>query len=51
MEIQFIYNAKNGLANSIIDLAHKIISPDTYQCNFFIIRDLFDITLLPNPYL
>lgn len=33
MEIQFIYNAKNGLANSIFDLAHKIISPDTYECN------------------
>jgi hypothetical protein len=32
MEIQFIYNAKNGLANSIFDLAHKIISPDTYEC-------------------
>lgn len=33
MEIQFIYNAKNGLANSLFDLAHKIISPDTYECN------------------
>ena len=33
MEIQFIYNAKNGLASSIFDLAHKIISPDTYKCN------------------
>ena len=33
MEIQFIYNAKSGLANSIFDLAHKLISPDTYECN------------------
>ncbi len=33
MEIQFIYNAKNGFANSIFDLAHKIISPDTYECS------------------
>ncbi len=33
MEIQFIYKAKNGLANSIFDLAHKIVSPDTYECN------------------
>ncbi len=33
MEIQFIYNAKNGVANSLFDLAHKIISPDTYECN------------------
>lgn len=33
MEIQFIYNAKSGAANSLFDLAHKIISPDTYECN------------------
>ena len=33
MEIQFIYNANNGVANSLFDLAHKIISPDTYECN------------------
>lgn len=33
MEIQFIYNAKGNWANSIFDLAHKIISPDTYECN------------------
>jgi len=33
MELQFIYNAKNGLANSIFDLTHKIISSDTYECN------------------
>ncbi len=32
-EIQFIYNAKTGVANSLFDLAHKIISPDTYECN------------------
>ncbi|MBK6913075.1 MAG: GTPase [Ignavibacteriales bacterium] len=33
METQFIYNAKGGAANSLFDLAHKIISPETYQCN------------------
>lgn len=33
MEIQFIYNAKSNVASSILDLAHKIISPETYQCN------------------
>lgn len=33
MELQFIYNAKGNWANSIFDLAHKIISPDTYECN------------------
>ncbi len=31
--IQFIYNAKNGVVNSLFDLAHKLISPDTYECN------------------
>ncbi|WP_337866838.1 hypothetical protein [Ignavibacterium sp.] len=33
MEIQFVYNAKGNVASSIFDLAHKIISPETYQCN------------------
>ncbi len=33
MELQFIYNTKNGWANSIIDLVQKNISPETYQCN------------------
>jgi len=33
MEIQFIYNAHNCLANSIFDLAHKINSRDNYECN------------------
>ncbi len=28
----FIYNADNGLQNKILDAAHKIISPKTYQC-------------------
>ena len=32
-EIIFIYNAKSGLINSIIDAGHKIISPKTYQCS------------------
>lgn len=33
LEIQFIYNARNGFANSLFDFAHKIISPETYECN------------------
>ncbi|MFN7014886.1 MAG: hypothetical protein ACK4ON_11520 [Bacteroidia bacterium] len=33
LEMQFIYNAKNGVANSLFDLSQKIISPDTYECN------------------
>ena len=32
-EIVFIYNAKSGTVNSLIDWAHKIISPDTYECS------------------
>lgn len=29
----FVYNANSGIHNSILDSAHKIISPDTYACN------------------
>src|SRR5690606_10833809 len=29
----FIYNANSGKFNSIIDSAHKIWSPHTYNCN------------------
>lgn len=29
----FIYNAKSGKLNTLIDSAHKIFSPDTYECN------------------
>lgn len=32
-EIVFIYNAKSGFTNSLIDWAHKIISPKTYECS------------------
>ncbi|MGI9553249.1 MAG: GTPase [Aurantibacter sp.] len=28
----FIYNADSGLRNLIIDGAHKILSPNTYEC-------------------
>ena len=28
----FIYNADSGLRNTIIDGAHKILSPSTYEC-------------------
>lgn len=33
MKIIFIYNAKSGVANSIMDVGHKILSPSTYNCN------------------
>lgn len=32
MKIFFIYNAKSGKVNSLLDMAHKLISPKTYQC-------------------
>jgi len=32
-ELIFIYNAKSGLVNEMIDFAHKIVSPETYDCN------------------
>ncbi len=33
MKIIFVYNANSGLINSVLDMGHKIISPDTYKCN------------------
>ena len=36
-ELIFIYNAKSGLVNEMIDFAHKIISPETYDCNLYAI--------------
>jgi len=29
----FVYNANSGLHNMIIDGAHKIVSPKTYECS------------------
>ena len=29
----FVYNADSGLFSTVTDFAHKIISPDTYECN------------------
>ncbi|MCA1805371.1 MAG: hypothetical protein LC646_08580 [Xanthomonadaceae bacterium] len=28
----FVYNADSGLFNTVADIAHKILSPDTYAC-------------------
>ena len=28
----FVYNAASGLFNTVADAAHKIFSPETYQC-------------------
>lgn len=32
-ELIFIYNAKSGLFNKATDFAHKIVSPQTYNCS------------------
>lgn len=29
----FVYNADSGLFNTVTDIAHKILSPETYVCN------------------
>ncbi len=29
----FVYNADSGIFNTLSDIAHKILSPDTYECN------------------
>lgn len=31
--IMFVYNADGGLFNTVADIAHKIFSPETYQCS------------------
>ncbi len=33
MKILFIYNADSGKLNTILDIAHKVISPSTYKCS------------------
>nr|VFJ62226.1 MAG: hypothetical protein BECKFW1821C_GA0114237_10029 [Candidatus Kentron sp. FW] len=31
-ELLFVYNANSGLFNTVTDIAHKFLSPDTYRC-------------------
>lgn len=33
MKIVFIYNSNSGIANSLLDIGHKILSPNSYECN------------------
>ncbi|MGK7942513.1 MAG: GTPase [Crocosphaera sp.] len=33
MKIIFVYNANSGLMNTVLDIGHKILSPETYNCN------------------
>ena len=32
MQLIFVYNAKRGKLNAVLDVAHKVLRPDTYQC-------------------
>lgn len=32
-QLIFVYNAKSGLFNKATDFAHKIVSPQTYNCD------------------
>ncbi|WP_396597205.1 GTPase [Dokdonia sp. R86516] len=32
MGLLFIYNANSGTLNGVLDTAHKLVSPETYQC-------------------
>ncbi len=33
MKLIFVYNANSGIVNTLLDSAHKIVSPATYNCN------------------
>jgi hypothetical protein len=33
MKLIFVYNAKSGKINTVLDSLHKITSPETYNCN------------------
>ena len=32
-QLLFVYNANSGLGNALLDAAHKIINPATYECS------------------
>jgi hypothetical protein len=29
----FVYNADSGFVNTLLDIGHKVVSPQTYSCN------------------
>ncbi len=33
MKLVFVYNANSGRLNALFDIAHKTLSPSTYQCD------------------
>ena len=32
-QLVFVYNADSGMFNTLTDIAHKVFSPKTYECN------------------
>ena len=32
-KLLFIYNANSGIGNLVLDVAHKLFRPETYDCN------------------
>jgi hypothetical protein len=32
-KLVFVYNADSGMFNTLKDITHKIVSPETYECN------------------
>lgn len=36
-QLIFVYNADTGFFNLVSDMGHKLLSPDTYQCNLCMI--------------
>lgn len=32
-QLIFVYNADSGGLNTLFDIAHKVVSPETYSCN------------------
>lgn len=36
-QVIFVYNADSGLGNLVLDIAHKLVSPQTYSCNLCMI--------------
>lgn len=33
MKLLFVYNAKSGVRNALLDVGHKLFSPNTYPCS------------------
>lgn len=33
MKLIFVYNADSGFINTLLDIGHKALDPETYQCN------------------